>query len=191
MIENSIIHLCGTVSTENCNNHVLFGAIHPMHNKYSYNIHINHCVLLVVKSFNQRNGVPDPCILIPASWCWKGKVPWGNFLVWKAQQRVCGGRSRSIKQQHVALELSVNAKLASSMKLYLQSVCQLAFLTLCCVLITGKNLLTYTVGYTCVCFSFIKPGYSKGVVWLGQSCPSTWTFSNLISARVALYCLNL
>lgn len=91
MIENSIIHLCGTVSTENCNNHVLFGAIHPMHNKYSYYIHINHCVLLVVKSFNQRNGVPDPCILIPSLDVEKGKCLGGISWFGKPSNECVGG----------------------------------------------------------------------------------------------------
>ncbi|KAG8000083.1 hypothetical protein GBF38_002228 [Nibea albiflora] len=46
------------------------------------------------------------------------------------------GRSKGIKQQHVALGLSlVSVQLVCSMKLYLQSVGQLAFLSLCCVLI--------------------------------------------------------
>ncbi|XP_056252049.1 C-X-C motif chemokine 2-like [Seriola aureovittata] len=57
----------------------------------------------------------------------------------------------SIKQQHVAQRLSVNAKLASNMKLYLQSVCQLAFLILCCALIAVRESDSTFVPGRCLC----------------------------------------
>ncbi|KAI3363144.1 hypothetical protein L3Q82_011806, partial [Scortum barcoo] len=61
------------------------------------------------------------------------------------------GRSKVIKHQHVARGLSNSAKLVSSMKLYLQSVCQLGFLALCCVLITVRESDGTFVPGRCMC----------------------------------------
>lgn len=49
----------------------------------------------------------------------------------------------SIKQKHVAQRLSVRAQPACRMKLSPHSACQLALLSLYCVLVSGKNQLCF------------------------------------------------
>lgn len=59
---------------------------------------------------------------------------WGNFhIFWESPAQ--SGRSQSIKEECV--ELLVQS--ASRMDLHLLTVHQLVFLSLCCVLATGKN----------------------------------------------------
>lgn len=59
---------------------------------------------------------------------------WGNFhIFWESP--ALSGRSQSIKEECV--ELLVQS--VSGMELHLPMVRQLAFLSLCCVLATGKN----------------------------------------------------
>nr|XP_033469452.1 C-X-C motif chemokine 9-like [Epinephelus lanceolatus] len=62
-----------------------------------------------------------------------------------------------IKRQHVAQGLSVNVHLVSSMKLYLHSACQLAFLSLCCVLIAVRESDSTFVPGRCLCLG-TQPG---------------------------------
>lgn len=131
----------------------LFLSIMHSKNRRTY---INHCVLQGVKSFltRQRNGVPDPCILIPVSSFFRGKVPWGISWLESPALSMQGEEQEYKTEEHVAQGLSVNAQLVSSMKLYPESVCQLAFLSLCWVLITGRN-------HPICVYYYMKSGYSK------------------------------
>ncbi|XP_023139474.3 C-X-C motif chemokine 5-like [Amphiprion ocellaris] len=81
------------------------------------------------------------------------------------------GRSVTIKQQHAARELSVNAQLVSSMKLNPQTVCQLTFLSLCCVLITVRESDSVFVPGRCPCLTTQRGvrGQMKGLTVFPKS----------------------
>ncbi|XP_037637481.1 C-X-C motif chemokine 5-like [Sebastes umbrosus] len=61
------------------------------------------------------------------------------------------GEEQEYKTACVAKGLRVNVQLVSSMKLYPQSVCQFAFLSLCCVLITVRESDSTFVPGRCLC----------------------------------------
>lgn len=115
----------------------------------------------------------------------KGKGQWGNSLFGKPGSDCVRGRSSTINQPHKALELSVTAKLAFRMKICIQSVFQLVFLVLCCVLMTGKKLISK---HTCIFF------YYKIVKVFGFSSvaehvkPSVTSSQAHVAPHIALTC---
>ncbi|XP_040034616.2 C-X-C motif chemokine 5 [Gasterosteus aculeatus] len=70
----------------------------------------------------------------------------GSFLIGKAQLTAWGGRSKSIKQQHVP-----HTPLVSKMKLDPRPVCTLAFLSLCFILTTVRESDGTFVPGRCLC----------------------------------------
>lgn len=119
------------------------------------------CVLLVVMSFLRYPDEFCPWSLYPSPYIIRleGKVPLGKFLVWKAQLESESGRSSAIKQRCAAPELSVAAKPEANslrMKICLWSACQLALLSLCCVLMAGKPLVLFRACVYAFCCETVK-----------------------------------